>query len=316
MASVLPTLAKTWSYVQNQTVSSAGTVDGDTSNMMLLLINQLITWGWAVVGSGSTAYGSGANDGTNRITVTANFSNSCWITLSNSTMGMSLQIQKDSSANGKWNWKGSYAGFSGGSPSATVAGTASDVFQANAQGAVAYPFSSAAFATTCKWHGWRSSDNYVHMLVVYNASVPIFWLRLEKSANAPAGFPAATVCIWDQGNHAGTYNMMILADVGTFQWMCYYASAARVLSYMQVCIGTTAVQGLVVAIYDSNYMISPIGPASTTTAILGMGFWCADLYLVASSLQEGATMPAAGARTWVVCGDLLLPWTDVAMQVT
>jgi hypothetical protein len=312
MASTLPTLQKTWTVVANQTVASAGTVDGDTSNLMLLIISQLITWGWTVVGSGSTAYGGGANDSVNRITTTANFSNSCWITLSNSTMGISLQIQKNSSTDGLWNWRASYAGFTGGTPSATVAGTAADSFICNLTVGLGYPFIGNAFATTCKWHGWKSSDNYVHDVIVYVSSVPVFRLRVEKSANAPTGFPAAVVAVLDQGNGSGTNRLL----VGGINWYAWYAASKRTLQYMQACIGTTAVQGMTVSVFDNNYMISPVGVASTTAAVLGMGFWNADLYLIASSLQEGTAFPATGARTWVVCGDFLLPWTDVAMQIT
>jgi hypothetical protein len=313
MASILPSLAKTWSIGQNQTVTSGGTLLADTQNMMLLFINQLITWGWTVVGSGSTNYGSGANDGTNRFRTTADMVASAWITLSNSTMGVSLQMQHNASNNGQWTWKGSYAGFTGGSLSSTVAGTASDSFACNTAGGTSFPFAgSGTFATVCKWHSWKSSDNYVHQVVVYVASVPVFWFRAEKATNAPAGFPVATITVNDEG--AGTTaNKMLVTAVAFY---AYYNAAARTYGYMQVSIGSNATQGLAVAIYDSNYMISPIGVASTTAAILGMGFWCADLYLVASSLQEGAAMPASGARTWVVCGDLLLPWTDVAMQIT
>ena len=310
MASTLPTLAKTWTIVQNQTTTSGGTVATDTNNLMLTLINLLISWGWSVVGSGSTNYGSGANDGTNRFRTTADIVANAWITLNNSTMGVSLQLQVNSSA--QWSWKGSYAGFTGGTPSTTVAGTASDSFLCNTQQGTDYPFGNTVFATTCKWHAWKSSDNYAHMIVVYVASVPVFFLRIEKAANAPTGFPAATVSALTQGSSTAV-NRMLIAQL---TWYMYYASAVRALTYMQVCIGTSAVQAQVVSVYDSNYMISPIGPASTTTAILGMGFWCADLYLIASSLQEGAALPATGARTWVVCGDLLLPWTDVAMQIT
>ena len=312
MASTLPTLSKTWSFVQNQTVTSVGTVEGDTNNLMLLLINQLITWGWTVVGSGSTAYGSGANDGTNRITTTANFSASCWITLSNSTMGCSLQIQKSTTPN--WIWRGSYAGFTGGSPSATVAGTAADSFNANSSGGggAAAPFGASAFATTCKWHGWKSSDNYVHEIVVYIASNPGFHLRIEKAVNAPAGFPAAVFAINDAGGSGS--NKMIL---GSLIWTMWYSSARQQMYYMTVAIlGGMFIQSMVVSGFDNNYMIAPIGVAWTTAPVLGMGFWNADLYVVASSLTEGATFPSSGPRTWVVCGDLLLPWTDVAMQIT
>jgi hypothetical protein len=284
---------------------------------MLAIINLLISWGWTVVGSGSTNYGSGANDGVNRLRTISDVVSNSWITLSNATMGVSLQIQLINTI-AQWSWMGSYAGFTGGTITSSVAGTAADSFYCaltNPSGD--YPFGSSFTANTCRWHGWKSSDNNVHQIVVYCSSVPTFFLRIEKSVAAPTGFPAATISVLNSGSN-GMVNMMLVANLN---WYVWYAAAARNLKYMQVGIGAgpnpTSVQSLAsVSVYDSNYMISPIGPASTTAAILGMGFWCADLYLVASSLQDGATMPASGARTWVVCGDLLLPWTDVAMQIT
>ena len=313
MASVLPTPVKTWTLVKNQSMASSGVLATDTNVLMLALINQLITWGWTISGSGSTAYGGGANDSTNRIASTANMSVGCWITLYNSAMGLYLQIQQHSATSGQWIFRGSYAGFSGGSPSATVAGTAADSFNANIQNGFNTPFCNIAFGSTCKWHGWKSSDNYVHRIVVYVSSVPTFFLHLEKAVNAPAGFPAAVAAVLDQGA-SSTTNKILLAGL---HWYSYYAAARADLGVMQVTVaGTTGPALANPGVFDSNWAILPLGCGSVTAAIYGPAFWFADLWLVATSLQEAATFPASGARQFVVCGDLVLPWDDTAMQVT
>lgn len=311
MASVLPTLVKSYNLVQNQSYTTSSVVATDNKAMVLAIVNQLITWGWTCKGSGSTGSG-GARDNTNRWATVTNIVASAWIEIYNATMGFYLCIQNDGSNGGTFTWKGSYVGFSGGSPSATVSGTAADSFNANYGGGAYYPISNTTFSA--KWHGWQSTDGYINKIVVYYNSIPTFFLHIEKPTNAVAGFPNVIASIGDQGN-SSTNNRAIMANIF---WYTYESSALRTYSPVEATLhGSTAIQALTaVNIHDNNWCLSPLGFGSSTAAIYGLSGWCMDTYLIASSIQEGAALPATGARTWVVVGDMVLPWSDVAMQVT
>ena len=309
MASVLPTLTKTWNLVQNQAYTTASNVTTDNKSMTLAIVNQLISWGWTCKGSGSTGSG-GARDNTNRWSTISNIVASAWIELYNSTMGAYLLIQNDGSNTCALTWKVSYTGFSGGSPSATVAGTAADSFDPSYSAGAALPFNSSAFSA--KWHGWQSTDGYVNKIVVWVNSVAVFLFHIEKPTNGVAGFPSVGVVVNNQGNSASNNRAL----VGSLNWYTYEASAKQTYSVAQIYVGSTALQAVtIVNPHDSNWCIGPLGVGSVTAAISGLQFWCADTYLIASSINQGSALPATGARLWVKVGDMLLPWSDVAMQI-
>jgi hypothetical protein len=321
MASVIPTFIKTWSLVQNQAYVTTGVVATDNKNMVLLIVNQLITWGWTVSGSGSSNYGSGARDGTNRWRTVADIVASAWIELHNGTMGCYLQLFHNSSNSGQFTWQGSYAGFSGGTINATTAGTASDSFNCNTGNGTNFPIGNAAFSA--KWHGWASSDGYVNRIIVYNNSVPVFCLHMEKPTVAVTGFPNCVMGISDEGGGSSNNQLLLSTWFTSYMWFVYYASARRgvcgVLPYIGgVATPTSAQAQTIVNPVDTNWTIVNVGAGAnvaTTSLFAGIFFWFADLWSIATALQEGATLPASGARQVVVCGDLLLPWSDVAMQV-
>lgn len=319
MASVIPTPIKTWNFVTNQSYTTSSVAITDAKNMVLTIVNQLVTWGWTVSGSGSTNYGSGARDGTNRWRTTADIVANAWIELHNSTMGCYLVIKNDPSNVADITWLGSYLGFSGGTPSATVSGTATDSFFCNYANAQSYPFGNVAFS--CKWHGWQSTDGYVNRIVVYVNSVPVFALHMEKPTAPVSGFPSCVMGVIDQ---SGTNNMLSVSIwfSGSGGWWTYFAGARRAiygaLPYAGAAGGSAgALQAqTTVNPVDGNWVISNVGACGGNVALFqGLHFWFADLWSVATSLQEGSAMPATGARQVVVCGDFLLPWPDVAMQV-
>jgi hypothetical protein len=319
MASVIPTFAKTWSLVQNQAYATSSVTATDNKAMTLLIVNQLIAWGWTVSGSGSTNYGSGARDGTNRWRTIADIVASAWIELHNGTMGLYLVVQGAAGNNGQFGWVASYLGFSGGTPTATVSGTATDSFNANYNNATNYPISNSAL--TAKWHGWASSDGTVNRIVVYVGSKPVFHLHVEKPVVAVAGFPNSVITVMDQGSNAASNNMMLIGvwfTGGYGGWYTYYLAARRALFGVLPAFGAGAsVQSQTIACpVDGNWSLSNVGcGVNGVAAFQGLFFWFSDLWSVASSLQEGATLPASGARQVVKCGDFVLPWSDVAMAV-
>ena len=317
MPSVIPAFTKTWSYVQNQSYTTGGSSTIDNKSMVLNIVNQLITWGWEVSGSGSSYYGSGARDGVNRWSTIDDIVASAWIELHSAAMGCYLVV-KDNGDNGTFLWLGSYLGFSGGTPSATQAGTAPDSFNCNQQNGGSYPCGNASFSA--KWHGWSSSDGYVNRIVVYVNSIPVLYLHFEKPTITIDGFPNCVMSVLDSGGSA--QNMMIVNKWFTGSgggWFMYYASTRQSLFGVLPFLGPDQVSAQLqtnVCPIDGNWMICNVGCGNNNnTAIQGIFFWFADLWTVASLLQEGATMPASGARQVVVCGDFLLPWTNVAMQV-
>jgi hypothetical protein len=232
-------------------------------------------------------------------------------------MGCYLVIKNDLSNYAAITWLGSYLGFSGGSPSATVSGTAADSFACNYSNAQAYPFSN--IAVSCKWHGWQSTDGYVNRIVVYVSSIPVFALHMEKPTAPVAGFPSCVMGVCDASGLGA--NMLTTSAwlTGNGGWWTYFAGARRALYGVLPYGGGGGVYfqaQTIVNPVDGNWIISNVGACGGNVApFQGLHFWFADLWSVATSLQEGSTMPATGARQVVVCGDFLLPWPDVAMQV-
>ena len=332
MPSVIPGFIKTWTISPNNAFTSGGvSISNDNLNFMIVFVNWLLANGWTCGGSGTGttggtyAYGAHGTPGTSLWVAIASFGGSAWIRLVNSTMGIELLIQEG--ATYQFSCLASYLGFTGGggSVSATVAPTATDSFNCKSSTAAASVwFNGAMFSG--KYHTWKSSDGYVNHFVLYVNSVPVFHFHAEKPVNAVPGFPSAVVGVRDQSGGTTT-NVDIIAQWANYpaEWFAYFSSAARNLSYAQVSIGPTSTLGAVnvqaitaIDLLDGNWNITPMGCAANITAYAGLYFWFADLWLIASSLQEGCLMPSTAPYQVVVVGDMLMPWlnSSVTMQVS
>ena len=332
MPSVIPGFIKTWTISPNNAFTSGGvSISNDNLNFMIVFVNWLLANGWTCGGSGTGttggtyAYGAHGTPGTSLWVAIASFGGSAWIRLVNSTMGIELLIQEG--ATYQFSCLASYLGFTGGggSVSATVAPTATDSFNCKASGAGATVWFNAVMFSG-KYHTWKSSDGYVNHFVLYVNSVPVFHLHVEKPVNAVAGFPSAVVGLRDQAGGTTT-NVDTIAQWANWNssWTTYFASAIRYLTYAQVVTGATVSQGAVaiqaitaIDLLDGNWNITPMGCAANIASYAGLYFWFADLWLIASSLQEGCLMPSTAPYQVVVVGDMLMPWlnSSVAMQVS
>jgi hypothetical protein len=331
MPSVIPGFVKTWTISPNNAFTSGGiSISNDNLNFMLVFVNWLLANGWTCGGSGTGttggtyAYAAHGTPGTSLWVALASFGGSAWIRLINSTMGIELLFQEGASY--QFTCNASYLGFTGGagSVSATVAPTATDSFKCNSGGASDVLFNGAMFSG--KYHTWKSSDGYVNHFILYVNSVPVFHFHVEKPTNAVAGLPSAVISIRDQNNGTTTnVDTVVTWTSMNGPWYTYFASAIRYLSYALVAVGVSnsygaiLVQALLVPnLLDGNWSITPLGAAIGTNAYGGLYFWFADLWLIASSLQEGCLMPSTAPYQVVVVGDLLMPWlnSSVPMQVS
>ena len=333
MPSVIPGFQKTWTISANNAFTTGGVSNfQDTTNMLVVFFNWLLANGWTCGGSGTGtggAYAFGAH-GTPSVSLlvgSGSFGNgsggNAWIRLMNATMGIEVLVQQASGTGSAiFAWYASYAGFTGGAPSATVAPTATDAFTCNTQaGATGYPFwNTGTFSG--KYHTWKSSDGYVNHFILYINSIPVFHFHSEKPTNAIAGLPSAIIGVFDDNNGgAGADNNM--CQIGawlTHAWYhTYFASAAQNLNGAIITINTTTARSIAAAcLLDGNWSITPVGCGNTSGSYAGFYFWFADLWTVATVLQEGCLMPSTAPYQVVVVGDLLLPWLNnsTPMQVT
>jgi hypothetical protein len=311
MASVIPGFEKTWTISANNAYTTAGTTaEADNCYLLTAIINWMISNGWTFVGSGNGTGGTSSSSSftwTNSLTTC--FLGSAWVQLHNSTIGCYLLVQQNATAtNYSFTWTVSASGWTG-SISATSPGTAPG--DATSAGTAADPFGNATFSA--KWHAWKSSDGYVTRIVVYVNSVPVFHFHAEKPTNPIGGtFPGFVIGVIQEGANAFTVNNCLVAlwtSVSTYYWRSLNGSFAGSLIYY----GSTGSLQTVAAAntYDGNWAILPVGACNSG----GFYFWFADLWCIASALQEGCLLPASPPYQVVVVGDLVLPWTNTPMQV-
>ncbi len=324
MPSVIPGFTKTWTITANNAFTS-GSVSAfnDTCNMMVVFTTWLLANGWTLVnnGTGGNAGLPGAYSALNNLWADqTSFGNvnagNAWMQLTNTTMGLYLLIQQQATAGSyAFTWKASYIGWSGGAPGAYTLPTApADAFICNRNQVVAYPFGNSTYLS-CKYHTWKSSDNYVNRFIVYFNNVPVFHFHAEKVVNAVAGFPAAVIAVMDEGSSTTTNMCLVVTWVIAGGWYSYFSAAARILLGGFPYIGGVSPQAATaVDPLDSNWQILPVCCGMTISAVLCLLFWFSDLWTVSSTLQEGCLLPSAAPYQCVVVGDFLLPWTNTVMQ--
>lgn len=324
----LPSLAKTWQFSVNQTVTSGGSGNLTAAKLMRTIKNSMKGFAstpWTVSGSsnagGSDAVptGSAGMDGVDRWTVdtdiASNGSNSRhpWIVLRQTGIATNYEIcfefQSTGSLGSIWIFVSPSAGFTGGTTK--LRPTATDEITISSGGA----WHSGADATH-QAHIWQSSDGECTRVLVWRAGTNLctVWI-FDKPSLPPAGWtnPSVSYFYSTTTGIAITYANLSTGSTGkgkngTTLLTPKFSGEGDTTTLL--CNVTSV--GTIVNDFDSNWPIFSIGlyenVAASSRGKLGKVF---DLWWKPSGATDGDTFPNdSNNRQFVCMGCLILPWTS------
>jgi len=310
----LPTLAKTWQFDVNQTISAQGTALNTGKAIILALKESLIGFAqnpWTVSGSSnSTVAGMDSVDRWASITDIVNSaSNHSWIVLRQTGIATNYEICIDFGTGGNTITlaASASAGFTGGSVSARPTATDEAVLISN-------NIYMSGVDTTHQLHVMQSTDGSCTRAIVWRGGTNLCTFFLfDKATNTVTGWtnPCLSLAQCSTGGIAMTYSSLSLGISsfgrysGNFTALWTSESVGGSIFPELTNIGTETNS------IDNAWSFFPIGIASTTSSNRGRHGSIVDLWWRPISVSNGDTFPnSASNRQFVAFGPLIFPWTN------
>jgi hypothetical protein len=310
----LPTLAKTWQFDINQTITAQGSATATGKAIIFALKESLIGFAqnpWTVRGSSNSV--AAGLDSVDRWASTANIVNSSsdhsWIVLRQTGIASNYEVCLDfnSVGNNMTVAVSASAGFTGGTISARP--TATD--EAILVNTNAY---MSGVDTTHQLHVMQSTDGACTRVIVWRGSTNLCTFMLfDKAVNTVTGWtnPCLSIMQAITSDKAITYANLLAGSnsygrySGNFTalWTCESNGSSIFPELTNIGTITNSI--------DNAWSFFPIGIASTTINNRGRHGSIADLWWKPISVSDGDTFPNdANNRQFVAFGPLIFPWTN------
>ena len=319
MASLLPTLQKTWEHHENQILVAQVSADLQNRQFCLAFKNQLkalTAFPWTVVGSSSSNVGTfSATDGVDRWTTTTDIAINNWIIVRQTAFGFNFDmlIQR-SVSNLTAVYISSGDGFTGGA--LTTRPTATDEVAIITSGAADLSSLSRHIMTVS-----QSTDGTSLRMWLFAGSAVKSMLIIDKMKNPISQLTKPWIATWTPTvTHAGLF-----LETGT--WFGYHAGALTFATTSEAVRGSTATQvmlgeftaGQVANELSGSYFMAPIGALCVTNTKRGRHGELYDLWTGSAILTNGDTYPGAAEsplHQFVQVGVLIFPFPPTVVPLT
>ncbi len=333
----LPTKLKTWQHATNLNPGFPGSDSNSVAALFILVKDALLDFAlnpWTVAGSSDSV--TAGMDAVDRLTTYANVVRPggvhSWIVLEQAAIGCQILFDWASGDPEEVYLYMSPTGvFTGGTTSARPTAADEVTTYLDRHNFVTESCVSAA-GTSVRAHVMMSTDGLHTRIVTCSMGMAQFYVFIDVPIDPPAGWsdPVVLDCLGITGGpqNPGTDTMSIYQML--FQGPVIRAQGPAGAMYMHhtvrgfatngtsngTAVGYTPWPNADEISGSTRFPVSPVGmvhlinPAQT-----GKHGMFADLYTTALAVQPGNSFPGDGTKSWVVFGQMVLPWDGGDVEV-